>query len=105
MPPNKDRIRVLTMPIQTVNDLNMELRRFEVKSGDVVCLECDKYLRGEVHEYLQERMEKLFPDNKCVVLEGGLRLTVYGSEAEIKSQIKIQVKDESENKKGSGNRS
>lgn len=53
-----------------------EVQRMEIRPGDVVVVKCEVLIRPEFKVYLQKQIRAAFPDNKVIVIDGGIELQV-----------------------------
>lgn len=58
-----------------------EVERLALKPGDVLVLKCPQHLTIEEFEEISARFKEMFPDTKCLVLEGGIDVAVLRAEA------------------------
>ena len=64
-----------------VNMINIEeLKTITLKPGQVVVYRCDRFLSRDKAELLFRQLEKFFPDNRVLVIDGGSELLVVDHE-------------------------
>lgn len=54
-----------------------DLKKVSLKPGEIVVLTYPKLLRSEQREFIANSFAKAFPDNKILVLDGGMSMEVY----------------------------
>ena len=57
-----------------------EMQKVEIKTGDVLVLEIDKVLSMDAHVKINEILKAKFPNNKILVLDKGIKLSVKSQE-------------------------
>lgn len=57
-------------------ELISQVQRMELKPGDVIIARSQELMRPELRVYLEKQFNRLFPDNKTVILDGDLELFV-----------------------------
>lgn len=62
--------------IDEIRILEGTLAKLEVKPGDTLVLMCDRHLSQQNLVRMFEQMKTHFPDMKCLVLDGGMKLGV-----------------------------
>lgn len=56
-----------------------KVRRANIAPQDVLVIECDQMLSRESAERLVENVKKIWPDNRCVVFDRGLKIKAISS--------------------------
>jgi hypothetical protein len=51
-----------------------------IQPSDVIVIECDEYLIGDAMDRIKTLVGRVFPDNKAIVLDKGLRLKIAEKE-------------------------
>jgi hypothetical protein len=51
-----------------------EVRILRVQPGDMLVLRHEKMIDAETAAWIRSHMEKQFPDNPCMILDGGITL-------------------------------
>lgn len=57
-------------------DLISEVQRMELKPGDVIVARSSVLIRPELRVYLEKQFNRLFPDNRTVIIDGDIELFV-----------------------------
>lgn len=65
-------------------ELIAEVARLEVKPGDVIVLKSEGRIRPEFEVYLSKQMSRYFPNNRTIVISGGIELQVLSEAAPAK---------------------
>lgn len=60
------------------DDIAIEhLRRVQLEPGDVLVLESPEYIPDEGRAHLAALMKHVFPDHKCVIADGDVKVSVF----------------------------
>ena len=52
------------------------IRKVNIKKDDVIILYSDEHISSIGVDKIKENVKKVFPDNKVVIMDGGLKLSV-----------------------------
>lgn len=58
----------------------VEVERLALRPGDILVLKCPQHLTIEEFEEISARFKEMFPDTKCMVLDGGADIAVLRAE-------------------------
>lgn len=61
---------------ETVELIEMQLQKVSIKAGDVIVLMCDECLTKQAYQNIVREAKRIFPDNKVVILEEGMKIGV-----------------------------
>lgn len=59
-----------------------EVRILRLEPGDVLVLQCEKFLDREEASYITEQVAAYFPGHEAIVLDGGVTLDIARKEAD-----------------------
>lgn len=65
----------------TVSSITLaDVRRLDVMPGDTIVLTAPNHLSREAAEHIRDYVRECFPDARCMVISGGMSITVVGAD-------------------------